>query len=654
MIFLRNFWFISLLFIFISFLPEQVQKQFLPGANILLFAFLFSLLPKQKQTDRIFTLYDWPVWLFILTFSAGLIVTANINLHLNAYLNPAINLCLLFYIGKALFLRDKDRNTAITIICLSSGLVALGGIIGSASQSAHLGRFYFPTSTQSHPTPLATYLLCTVPFGLYFLKQGIPYKRLFGLSVLSVDLICIFLTFSHRAALITIIMAFLYLWFNKYYKAMLWCLIILSLSVALNSFLPSPFNLFGLGGIADAAKEIVSPYRIIRMDIAFEMLKDHPWFGVGINNYRLLFDRYYPLNNAVTALSREFKIADNMYFTLLAETGIVGLSGFFLLMFALFKRGISGIANKNDGEKKEIIFICSLSLFSILIDMSGYELLSWITPFMLFSLICGFYAGALENAAPSVNGASLQITRKKIVILFISLFVAAVCVISILWITTPDVSWLKSNTPSETALMRIRKNEAEKSRKSFRIDQRYVPLNRISENLVEAVIFAEDYKFFEHGGVDWKSIAKSADLLIAGKKLVSGGSTITEQLAKNLFLATSKNMERKLRGIIIAYKLESSLDKKRILELYLNLIEWGDGIYGAEAAAQTYFKKPAADLTVPEAIRLAAIIPNPRKFTVSDHSEKIILKRVNILKGFSYRKLISKEEYARILPELSN
>jgi monofunctional biosynthetic peptidoglycan transglycosylase len=135
----------------------------------------------------------------------------------------------------------------------------------------------------------------------------------------------------------------------------------------------------------------------------------------------------------------------------------------------------------------------------------------------------------------------------------------------------------------------------------------------MSRHLVHAVLSSEDQKFFGHQGVDWDAIEKSVQEDRKERRFVRGGSTITQQLAKNLYFTTHKSLVRKLRELIVARWLEEDLSKRRILELYLNVIEWGDGVYGAEAAAQRYFGKPASALDADEAAGLAAMIPNPRR-----------------------------------------
>lgn len=166
--------------------------------------------------------------------------------------------------------------------------------------------------------------------------------------------------------------------------------------------------------------------------------------------------------------------------------------------------------------------------------------------------------------------------------------------------------------------------------------QNWKPLPEISKNLQEAVLIGEDDAFFEHEGIDTEAIKESIELNLKKKKLVRGGSTLTQQLAKNLYLSPSKNPWRKAKEILIALLMEKLLSKQRILEIYLNIIEWGKGIYGAQAASQFYFKKDASNLTAPEAAYLAAIIPNPALYT-SQWSRRALNRKKIILRRMGYR-----------------
>jgi monofunctional biosynthetic peptidoglycan transglycosylase len=176
-----------------------------------------------------------------------------------------------------------------------------------------------------------------------------------------------------------------------------------------------------------------------------------------------------------------------------------------------------------------------------------------------------------------------------------------------------EVARLSEQNPGPTALMRQREHEAQKAGRKPRRAQAWEPISRISRHLIHAVLAAEDQKFFGHEGVDWDAVKETVEANRKAGRFARGGSTITQQLAKNLYFGTAKTPQRKIRELIVARWLEQELTKRRILELYLNVIEWGDGIYGAEAAARAWMGKPAAALEPAEAASLAAMIPNPRR-----------------------------------------
>jgi len=180
-----------------------------------------------------------------------------------------------------------------------------------------------------------------------------------------------------------------------------------------------------------------------------------------------------------------------------------------------------------------------------------------------------------------------------------------------IYLTLPDVRVLRTQNPTTTAFMELRGREAHARGLPVTRDWRWVPYARISANLKKAVIVTEDGAFWQHEGIDFEQLQKSMETNWERKEFARGASTITQQLAKNLYLSPSKNPIRKAKELLITRRLEVELSKQRILELYLNSIEWGDGVWGAEAAARRYFHKPAAELTASESALLAAAIANP-------------------------------------------
>jgi monofunctional biosynthetic peptidoglycan transglycosylase len=200
-----------------------------------------------------------------------------------------------------------------------------------------------------------------------------------------------------------------------------------------------------------------------------------------------------------------------------------------------------------------------------------------------------------------------------------------------LYLSLPDVRPLRKENPQTTAFMELREREADKAGKKPRKVQQWVAYERISPSLKRAVIVTEDAAFFSHEGVDYDELEKSFEDSWKTGKRMRGGSTITQQLAKNLYLSPSRNPVRKIEELLIARRLEAELSKRRILELYLNVIEWGDGIWGAEAAARSYFQKPASALEAGESALLAASIINPRRYSPARPS-KFLLRRQDLIR----------------------
>ena len=200
------------------------------------------------------------------------------------------------------------------------------------------------------------------------------------------------------------------------------------------------------------------------------------------------------------------------------------------------------------------------------------------------------------------------------------------------YLTLPDIRPLRTSNPTTTAFMELRAGEARAAGRPVRAVHQWASYGRISPHLTRAVLVAEDAAFWQHEGVDFEQLQESLEVDWARGRLVRGGSTITQQLAKNLYLSPSKNPVRKLRELLIARRLEAELPKSRILELYLNVIEWGDGLYGAEAAARAYFHTSAAALGPAQAAQLAAAIVNPRTMNPAHPSARLLRRQQLILR----------------------
>lgn len=196
---------------------------------------------------------------------------------------------------------------------------------------------------------------------------------------------------------------------------------------------------------------------------------------------------------------------------------------------------------------------------------------------------------------------------------FAAALVAAVFVAVQAWFYA-QVLWLRSHDPAQSAFMQERLVQLREHDPKARLQHRWVPYARISANLKRAVVAAEDAKFLDHQGFDWEAIQKAIEKNEREGRVVAGASTISQQLAKNLFLSGERTWARKGEEALITWMLENTLSKRRILELYLNFAEWGEGIFGAEAAARHHFGVSAAALTPDQSAWLAAILPSPMRY----------------------------------------
>jgi len=221
-----------------------------------------------------------------------------------------------------------------------------------------------------------------------------------------------------------------------------------------------------------------------------------------------------------------------------------------------------------------------------------------------------------------------------------------------MWCSIPNTKKLATRNPTSTAFIDLRRSEAAAAGKPFALKWTWKPIGKISKYLRNAVIDAEDANFMRHDGVDWDAIEKAVDRNLARGSLSVGGSTITQQLAKNLYLSPSRSFIRKLREMLIAFRLEDHLRKQRILELYLNVVEWGDGIFGAEAAAQHWFGHSAQSLSPTEAVRLAIALPNPFERAPDQRSPMLTAKAVRLIKMLRWRGLIDSAQERTALDEV--
>ncbi len=232
-----------------------------------------------------------------------------------------------------------------------------------------------------------------------------------------------------------------------------------------------------------------------------------------------------------------------------------------------------------------------------------------------------------------------------VALLLLPLFVALY-----LYATLPDVEPLANSNPQTTSLIEQRKAEATEKGQRLRVRQTWVTYNRIPDLMKKAVRITEDASFFDHEGLDWHELQESIKANWEEGGFVRGASTITQQLAKNLYLSTEKSLWRKLKELLITMQLEKHLSKARIFHIYLNVIEFGPGVYGVQAASLYYFGKNVDDLNLEEIIRLTAVIPRPLSIRANGDSRWLKWKSRWILGKLKQYKYISAEQYDAVYP----
>jgi monofunctional biosynthetic peptidoglycan transglycosylase len=238
-----------------------------------------------------------------------------------------------------------------------------------------------------------------------------------------------------------------------------------------------------------------------------------------------------------------------------------------------------------------------------------------------------------------------MVKRRTRWFILLSLFISFLGALYFFYI--PDLPKLKKERLRKTSFMEYRIQESKKRGKPFRIYQIWVPLSKISPFLVKAVLIAEDDKFWSHEGFDYEAIQKALERDMKARKLKFGGSTISQQLARNLYLSPEKSLVRKMKEAAITWRMEKILSKRRILELYLNLVEWGDGIFGVEAASRHYYGKPSSELTPQEAAQLAAVLPNPRRYNPIGN-QRYVVNRSNAIYTMMIQRGIIAPEYEEV------
>jgi monofunctional biosynthetic peptidoglycan transglycosylase len=241
---------------------------------------------------------------------------------------------------------------------------------------------------------------------------------------------------------------------------------------------------------------------------------------------------------------------------------------------------------------------------------------------------------------------------RRLALWTLALAAAGALGLAALWATLPAVAPLTRENPRTTALIEQRRAEAKQRRRAFRPRQIWVGPERISPRLVQAVLLSEDANFFGHDGIDWIAVRDAAEHDLKAGRFARGASTVTQQLAKNLWLGTQKSLWRKTQEAVLAAKLERALTKRRILALYLNVVELDDGIFGAEAGARHRFGTAAADLSTAQAVVLASMLPAPRQVDLSHPSTWLRGRSRRLLDRMLAARRITADEHLRASAEL--
>ncbi len=236
---------------------------------------------------------------------------------------------------------------------------------------------------------------------------------------------------------------------------------------------------------------------------------------------------------------------------------------------------------------------------------------------------------------------------------YIISILAGLVLMSILWFyfNLPDVAYLVKVNPKTTAFMELRKAQAEVKNKQYRLKQTWVNFETIPALLKKAIRITEDSSFYAHKGVDWFELQASIKKNMKAGRFVRGGSTISQQLAKNIYLSTDKSLFRKFKELFITYRLEKALSKDRIFHIYLNVIEFGPGVFGVQAASRYHFNKDVDNLNLAEIVRLTAVIPRPLSISASAESSRLKWKSRWILNKLKIYKYITEEKYNAVIYE---
>jgi O-antigen ligase len=405
---MKNFWLllkyiniisILLLLVWISLFPAPIlQKYYFALEIFLLFSFVILLVRKGRS---VFKLSDLPLWFFLLAISINVSFAQQKAVALKMYMEWAVPMFFIYYLVSESFSSQSAFNLLVKTISVLSILVALGGIleaifafnpiyeyfVENLYYHRYITGFVRPISTQFNPVVLGSYLLGSLPFNFLLFKQSRSFFRLLGAIGIILNIVIIILAFSRGVFLGLIAMVIFYLFVGGRRKSLATFFTILIIFVILFSYLHYPFSRFGISLATTQGDNIFSAYRLDRCIMTKRIINDHPFVGLGLQHSRIRFDEYYPLNNYV---HYEYKIMDNMYLTILADTGLIGFSGFLIFILLLFKKGWRQLKILKDEQKKRWQLLLTLSAFiGLLVNMGAYELFYFPNIYLYFCILVG-------------------------------------------------------------------------------------------------------------------------------------------------------------------------------------------------------------------------------------------------------------------------
>jgi len=408
----------TLLFAWLSFAPLPLHGKFF-FVTLLFLVLFFDFLMLDKDTRRaMMNLRDWRAYLFLITLPAGVIAASHKAVALKGFFYLIVIFFFVYHIGKGLIRREEDIEAICVIICLCGSLVASFGLVEFFSrrnilyeliQNPFYARYVGSRimSTQFNPTVLGTYFLGVIPAAFYLFHSKPRYGNIVAVITVVLCTTVLLFTYSRGVFLSFAAVVLFFMWKMGGRKFLLW-LFAAIISLVIFCSLQNNILMKRFGGerlLVGSSDSAISEYRVERLQMAMRMFRAHPFFGVGFNHFRIVFPAYLKEKDVLQGTLWEFRVADNMYLTLLSETGLIGAIGFLIFISFLVKDGIDCYA-KIDNEKIKLGLLVFLSsLLGILVNMGSYELFYWNNPYMLFCLFCGLVKSLEQRGSVAGSGA---------------------------------------------------------------------------------------------------------------------------------------------------------------------------------------------------------------------------------------------------------